>query len=202
MDREVNQARSLVYQLLSSLFAWEVSTERQQELTGADAMQFWHMLAEDPELAPEVQRLIATLTQMTTERSRLELAADFCGLFLVGDKHSASPYASLYLGDQTDPTIFGEQHHQMCDFLHSSQLQLQGDFKEPADHLAVMLAYMGQLAVQTDKATQLSFLNHCIISWLPDFVVRVDNYDPGQFYRALATLTLKWVKQDIQMLTD
>ncbi|BDM65482.1 chaperone protein TorD [Shewanella sp. NFH-SH190041] len=202
MDKEMNQARSLVYSLLSSLFAREVSSIRQQELTSPEALEFWAMLSQDPELAPQVQLLLATLTQMTNERQRLELAADFCGLFLVGDRNNASPYASLYLSDEADPTIFGEQHHQMCDFLRQSKLQVQGDFKEPADHLAVMLAYMAQLCTNTNNDVQLSFLTTCINSWLARFVARVDSNDPGQFYRALAQLTLKWTQADTEALSQ
>ncbi|MGI2258015.1 molecular chaperone TorD [Shewanella sp. GXUN23E] len=201
-DKELNQARSLVYQLLSSLFAWEVSEQRQRELTSDDAMAFWHSLAQDEALAPQVQILQSTLMHMINERQRLELAADFCGLFLVGDKQSASPYASLYLSDEEMPTLFGEQHHVMCDFLRQSGLQLQSDFKEPADHLAVMLAFMGQLCLHADRGSQLSFLETCIDSWLGRFVDKVDTCDPGQFYRALAKLTLLWVRDDISALAN
>ncbi len=197
---EVNQARSLVYNLFSSLFAWEINEQRQKELTSPDAMVFWDMLAQDPNMARPVQILLATLTQMTTERQRLELAADFCGLFLVGDKNAASPYASLYLSDEDRPTIFGEQHHVMCDFLRQSQLQVQGDFKEPADHLAVMLAFMAQLCVTASDESQLAFLETCIDSWLAAFVDKVDTCDPGQFYSALAKMTLQWVRDDISAL--
>lgn len=201
-DKELNQARSLVYNLLSSLFAWEISEQRQKELTSPDAMAFWDMLAQDPELAGHVQILLATLTQMTSERQRLELAADFCGLFLVGDRNSASPYASLFLSDEDRPTVFGEQHHVMCDFLRESQLQVQSDFKEPADHLAVMLAFMAQLCTHAPQEAQLGFLETCINSWLPAFVDKVDTCDPGQFYSAVAKMTLHWVREDITALSQ
>ena len=198
--KELNQARSLVYNLLSSLYAWEITEQRQKELTSPDALAFWGTLSQDPNLEKPIQILLATLTQMTSEHQRLELAADFCGLFLVGDKQSASPYASLYLSHEEKPTVFGEQHHVMCDFLRQSQLQVQSNFKEPADHLAVMLAFMAQLCITASNESQLAFLETCIDSWLAAFVDKVETCDPGQFYSALASMTLQWVRDDISAL--
>mgnify|MGYP000585419974 CR=1 FL=1 len=72
------------------------------------------------------------LNGLTSDEALLELAADYCGLFLVGTKHSASPYASLYLSPEEEPLLFGQQHQQMSEFLHQSKLQVQSHFPEPA----------------------------------------------------------------------
>ncbi|MEL4384477.1 molecular chaperone TorD [Shewanella xiamenensis] len=200
---DINHARALVYQLLSSLFAREIDEQRLKQLTSEQAQQFWTQLGYAPEFSAPVVSIQKVLNGLTSDEALLELAADYCGLFLVGTKHSASPYASLYLSPEEEPLLFGQQHQQMSEFLHQSKLQVQSHFPEPADHLAVILAYMGHLACHSEDAAQLSFLNACIDSWLAKFVAKVvecDSKHSNGFYSALASLTLAWVKQDKQLL--
>lgn len=200
---DINHARALVYQLLSSLFAREVNAQRLQELTSDAAQQFWTQLGHEPEFSAPVATMQKVLNDLQRNDALLELAADYCGLFLVGTRHSASPYASLYLNSEDEPLLFGQQHQQMSEFLHQSKLQVQSHFPEPADHLAVMLAYMGHLACHSEDAAQLNFLDACLDSWLAKFVVKVvecDSKHSNGFYSALATLALAWVKQDKQLL--
>ncbi|GLR33642.1 molecular chaperone TorD [Shewanella decolorationis] len=200
---DINHARALVYQLLSSLFAREIDEQRLKQLTSDQAQQFWTQLGYAPELSAPVASIQKVLNGLTSDEALLELAADYCGLFLVGTKHSASPYASLYLSREEEPLLFGQQHQQMSEFLHQSKLQVQSHFPEPADHLAVILAYMGHLTCHSEDAAQLNFLNACIDSWLAKFVAKVvecDSKHSNGFYSALATLTLAWVQQDKQQL--
>ena len=121
----MNQGRAMVYRLLSSLFAKELDQQLLHELTSSQAQAFFAQLASDPLLAQDIASLNSVLNTLNTDRALLELAADYCGLFLVGTKHSASPYASLYLGDNDasdEILLFGEQHQQMKTFLQQSHL--------------------------------------------------------------------------------
>ncbi|QDF66409.1 molecular chaperone TorD [Shewanella sp. SNU WT4] len=193
---ELDQVRALVYQLLSSLFARELDDVRLAELTQPQATAFWLQLAQDPVVKHDVQIIMEQLSQIHNERQLLELAADYCGLFLIGSKHAPTPYASHYLANTKEVLVFGEQHHLMCDFLKQSQLAVQSDFKEPADHLAVMLSYMGHLCTHASYEAQMAFIDNCLLSWLPAFCRQVEQQDAGQFYQALARITLYWVKSD------
>ncbi|MGI2023067.1 molecular chaperone TorD [Shewanella sp. MF08487] len=193
---DINHARALVYQLLSSLFAREIDEKRLKELTSEAAQQFWIQLGSDTQLSPSVDKIRCRLNGIQDHEALLELAADYCGIFLVGTKHSASPYASLYLNTEEEPLLFGQQHQQMSEFLHQSKLQVQSHFPEPADHLAVMLAYMAHLCCHSDDSTQLRFLETCINSWLATFTAQLIKCDKNGFYSAVAILTLEWVKQD------
>ncbi|GIU06753.1 molecular chaperone TorD [Shewanella morhuae] len=193
---DINHARALVYQLLSSLFAREIDEKRLKELTSEAAQQFWNQLGSDTQLSPSVDKICSRLNEIQDNEALLELAADYCGIFLVGTKHSASPYASLYLNTEDEPLLFGQQHQQMSEFLHQSKLQVQSHFPEPADHLAVMLAYMAHLCCHSDDSTQLRFLETCINSWLTTFTAQLIKCDKNGFYSAVAILTLEWVKQD------
>ena len=149
--------------------------------------------------------LVAELAKLNTDKALLELAADYCGLFLVGTKHSASPYASLYLTDKPaakgdEPLLFGEQHQQMTQFLKQSQLQVQSEFPEPADHLAVILAYVAHINMHRSNQEQLEFISKNLANWLATFVAKVVKVDTGNFYIALAQLTLAWVNSDLEWL--
>lgn len=197
---DINHARALVYQLLSSLFAREVDEQRLKELTSEAAQQFWEQLSLEANFTQSVDKIRSTLNGIKDDEALLELAADYCGLFLVGTKHSASPYASLYLSGEDEPLLFGQQHQQMSEFLHQSKLQVQSYFPEPADHLAVMLAYMAHLCCHSEDNVQLSFLQTCVDSWLAKFINQLTQCDKNGFYSAVAILTLAWVKQDIAQL--
>jgi TorA-specific chaperone len=204
----MNQGRSMVYKLLSSLFAKELDQQLLQELTASQAQAFFAQLASDPLLSQDIETinsvLNSTLNSVNTDHALLELAADYCGLFLVGTKHSASPYASVYLNDNAvakdDVLLFGEQHQQMQTYLKQSQLTVQSEFPEPSDHIAVILAYVAHQACACDDSTQLSFIRQYLHAWLPRFVDRLTSVDTGQFYSAIAHLTLAWVESDCEGL--
>ena len=125
---DINHARALVYQLLSSLFAREIDEKRLKELTSKAAQQFWNQLGSDTQLSPSVDKIRSRLNEIQDNEALLELAADYCGIFLVGTKYSASPYASLYLNTEDEPLLFGQQHQQMSEFLHQSKLQVKAIF--------------------------------------------------------------------------
>ncbi|GIU31792.1 molecular chaperone TorD [Shewanella schlegeliana] len=203
----VNQVRSTIYQLLSSLFAKEIDHKTLHDLTSEQAQNFWAQLGSESAFKADVNILVAELATLNTDKALLELAADYCGLFLVGTKFSASPYAGLYLDNKPtengdEPLLFGEQHQQMTQFLKQSQLQVQSEFPEPADHLAVILAYVAHLCIHSDEAVQLSFIEANLTNWLSRFVDKVTEVDNGNFYQALARLTLSWVKSDAEWLAS
>ena len=194
-----HQARQRVYQLLSSLFAKEVDQAMRDELMAEPGQLFLQQLARAPEFAAPISQMKQVLGGLNSTPDLLELAADYCGLFLVGTKHSASPYASLY-GHEQEPTIFGQQHHQMSEFLKDQRLQLASDFLEPADHLAVILAYAGHLEVNYPEQQQLDYLQSQLAPWLDKFVAQVIKIDQGLFYQALAELTQAWIASEISWL--
>lgn len=215
-----NQARALVYNLLSTLFAKEVTEDFVTQLTSTQGQQLLHVLAFEPTLAPSIKVLSAKLAELNSKEALLTLAADFCGLFLVAGKSSVSPYAGQYItnvdntGSSTkapsntqannnnnnkseQKQTFGELHQLMMAFLQHSEMQIHRDFPEPADHIAVMLAYLAHLSTSASTEVQLSFINNYLMTWLSDFTEQVKCYDPGGFYRAVAELTFEWIKLEV-----
>lgn len=196
---EMNTARHRVYQLLSSLFARELDWPMVKELNSQRARDFWQQLATQPEFETHTNVIMTVIAGLKTDEDLLELAADYCGLFLVGTHNSASPYASLYMGDK-NATLFGEQHQKIIGFLQQNKLQLQSDFAEPADHIAVILAYAGHLALNGTPQKQLDFLQTYLANWLSEFVMKVKETDQGYYYSALAQLTEAWITSEVEWL--
>lgn len=210
---EENQARAMVYNFLSSLFAKEVNTDLVAQLTSKEGQHFLSSLSLEAKLAAPIDAIKTKLAQLDSEESLLELAADFCGLFLVDGRTSVSPYAGQYIANSSSRVsngdaisgkkradkiqIFGELHQQMTEFLTNSNMQIHSNFPEPADHLAVMLAYLGELCLSTSAENQISFIETYLMTWLGEFTQQVKTHDPSYFYTAVAELTLEWIKLDI-----
>ncbi|MBT1443456.1 molecular chaperone TorD [Shewanella sp. JM162201] len=220
-SNEMNAVRASVWQLLSSLFAKELSAERIAELAGAD---LWQAFAGEAELklaAAQIQSALIEASQAQDDNARLELAADFCSAFLQNAEHCAAPYASLYLGDagenaknetydhdktaqnKAERSLYGEKHQLMSDYLRSAGLGLADDFREPSDHLAVILALMAHLCEQASAESQRAFLESAILSWLAEFNARLGKLKlVSPLYGALGDFTLAWAKLDAELLQD
>ncbi|MGB0937738.1 MAG: molecular chaperone TorD [Colwellia sp.] len=201
-----HQARAMIYHFLSSLFAKEVSKEQIQQLTSLQGQSFLDSLANEPELQEHIESLRTKLALLNNETSILELAADFCGLFLMETRTSVSPYAGQYLnGSYLKPTkkqtpLFGDMHQQMLAFLTDDKVQLHQDFPEPADHIAVILAYISHLTKTASLDNQLMFLNKYTISWFINFNKQVTKNDQNGFYAIVANLSLAWINLDLEFL--
>ena len=218
-----SQARAIVYNFLSSLFAKEVTSDLVAQLTSDQGQSFLNSLALDPSLSASVNEINAKLGKLNSKELLLELAADFCGLFLVDGRTSVSPYAGQYLSVEqggepseklssaaknesgskrkTNRTqFFGELHQQMTQFLTDNKLQIHSDFPEPGDHIAVILAYIAHLCVTSGSEQQLSFINSYLMTWLSGFTQQVNKHDHGLFYCFVADLTLQWLQIDVEGL--
>jgi len=199
VQTEENKARAIVYNLLSSLFAKEINKELVAQLRSEQGQSFLNSLALEPTLAPSINEINARFAQLDSEESLLELAADFCGLFLVDGKTSVSPYAGQYLDcepSKEKTSLFGEYHQEMTELLISCDLQIHSDFPEPSDHIAVILAYVAHLCTSTSPLHQLNFIDTYLMPWLSSFNEQVKKHDPSGLYTAITELTLEWLKMD------
>jgi len=214
---EEREARAVVYNFLSSLFAKEVTSDLVAQLTSTQGQSFLNSLALEPSLTGPIDGIKTKFAKLNSEESLLELAADFCGLFLVDGRTSVSPYAGQYVSDKksAEPSvetgsrskkdkiqIFGELHQKMTEFLTDNKLQIHSDFPEPGDHIAVILAYIAHLCVTSGSEQQLNFINSYLMTWLSDFTQQVNKHDHGLFYCFVADLTLGWLKVDTEFLPN
>ena len=203
--------RAGLYGWFARLYAQEVSEDMYRSHLADGGFAPFAGLAELG-LATEVQRLDAAIATLRAEQlPRLELAADFAQLFLLDGKTSALPYASAYEGKDAGSPLYGAAEARMREFLAARSLTLQADFREPADHLAVPLALMADLAekdlsannIPPAAAAQANFLRTALLDWLPRFVDRCQQARPRfDVYPALAALLLGFVRADVAFLED
>ena len=203
--------RAGLYGWFARLYAEEVSEEMYRSHLANGGFAPFTGLAELG-LGAEVHRLDAAIATLRAEQlPRLELAADFAQLFLLDGKTSALPYASAYAGTDSASPLFGAAEARMRDFLTASGLSIQADFREPADHLAVPLALMAELAGKDASAedfpaaaaAQAAFIRSAVLEWLPHFVARCQQTRPRfDVYPALAALLLGFVRADAAFLED
>ena len=203
--------RAGLYGWFARLYAQEVSEEMFRSHFADGGFAPFAGLAELG-LGAEVQRLDAAIAALRAEAlPRLELAADFAQFFLLDGKTSALPYASAYAGKDATSPLFGAAEARMRDFLTASGLSIQADFREPADHLAVPLALMAELAgkdaaaedIPAAAAAQAGFIHAGLVDWLPRFVERCQQARPRfDVYPALAALLLGFVRADAAFLED
>lgn len=203
--------RAGLYGWLSRLYAQEVSDALYRSHFADGGFAPFAGLAELG-LEAEVRRFDAAIAALRAEAlPRLELAADFAQLFLLDGKTSALPYASAYEGKDAASPLYGAAEVRMRDFLAARALAIQADFREPADHLAVPLALMAEMAekdaayddIAAAAAAQASFVRTALLGWLPQFVDRCQHARPRfDVYPALAALLLGFVGADAAFLDD
>ncbi|MFP5402459.1 MAG: molecular chaperone TorD [Gammaproteobacteria bacterium] len=206
-----SRQRAGLYGWFSRLYAQEVSEAMFRSHFADGGFAPFAGLAELG-LGAEVQRLDAAIAALRAEQlPRLELAADFAQLFLLDGKTSALPYASAYEGKDAASPLYGAAETRMREFLTARNLAIQADFREPADHLAVPLAVLADLAekdassdhIAQAAAAQADFLRTAVLDWLPHFVARCQQAGPRfDVYPALAALLLGFARADLLFLGD
>ncbi|MFD2176826.1 molecular chaperone TorD [Veronia pacifica] len=206
----INEQRAEFYWWMSSLFANELTEENLSHYHGAEMFNYLSNLALTPELVSPVALFKDALAKLKRrDDAQLELAADFCGLFLSTPKTGALPYASLYL---CESGLLNEKPAQdMAAWMEKYQIAQRKEFNEPGDHLAVILDFMGNLIILANSAStdekrealmleQTVFITDMMASWLPTFTDTVKRQDKFGFYHAAAALLVGFIQLDTQFL--
>ncbi|WP_100638579.1 molecular chaperone TorD [Marinobacter salexigens] len=189
----------------AGLFAAELTQEQLQAYQRGEGDAVLSSLAELPGLADSVQRLRNAFSGLTLlSHPRLELAADFAAMFLMDGQNSAPPYASFYSSEGN--RFFAEPQERMQERLAASQQEVSADFREPSDHLSVMLEYLGDgfdAFLNTDNKSASgptldqikTFIDEELLNWLPAFAARSEKVKTvSDLYPALAALLLEFCK--------
>lgn len=134
----------------------------------------------------------------------LENAADFAALFLLEGRGTPIPYASHYL--EGGGQLYGESARVMRAFLVSSQLQLDAQFKEPEDHIAVILGVLARWSRECGRADDVAgcareqavYLDAALMPWVGQWQARMEAVDTlaFRFYPAVAALLVAFVHLD------
>ncbi len=207
----LNEKRAEIYWWLSSLFFKELSEQDIARYHSAEVRTFLSGLADEQSLNREVKHLVEALNRLQNRQdAQLELAADFCDLFLKSDRDSALPYASVY----TDKGLLnGKPAQQMRELLGAHGVKVEQNLNEPEDHLAIQLDFLAHLAIsanQIEHSAQLSsarqaqsdFISQHLLTWLPAFAERCTQFDAFGLYSAAARLALAFIQQDKHCLDE
>ncbi len=207
----LNEKRAEIYWWLSSLFFKELTEQDIAHYHSVEIRTFLTALADEESLAMEVKSLIDALNRLQDRQdAQLELAADFCDLFLKSDRDSALPYASVY----TDKGLLnGKPAQQMRELLSAHGVKVEQNLNEPEDHLAIQLDFLAHLAIsanQIEHSAQLSlalqaqsdFISQHLLTWLPAFAERCTQFDAFGLYSAAARLALAFIQQDKHCLDE
>lgn len=195
---EYYQHQALICQWFSTLLATELDTPTLQAYMVGDAAPLLEDLALLDELTQPVQALQQAISTLgLLEQPQLELAADFASLFLSDARHSPAPYASLYLDDGR---FNGPSSQRMQARLAAAGYGVDEQFKEPADHVAIMLDYLAESyrrlaqAPTPEAETNVAlFVKDDLNSWLPELAQRAEKVDTASpFYPALLALVAKY----------
>ncbi|WP_136679437.1 molecular chaperone TorD [Neptunomonas sp. XY-337] len=203
------EARASVYWWLATVYAQEIKRESLRHYFSAEGQAFLTSLreggrSEEGTLAVDKLRCsIKRLQQL--EFPELELAADFTQTFLGDIRTSAPPYASVYLS--ADGLLFQQPHDEMLALLKAEGLVVNTDFNEPADHLAIMLDFMGNQVLRVIEAEseeqcqeqyrrQLAFLEQKIMTWMVPFRQQCERVPGCGFYPAITEYLVSFIKAE------
>ncbi|MGR5205505.1 molecular chaperone TorD [Vibrio sp. PNB22_4_1] len=205
-----NEKRAEIYWWFSSLFAKELTEKELETYHSVEIRSFLAGLGENKSLKPAVDSVVDALNRLQDrEDAQLELAADFCELFLKTEKHGALPYASMYIGKSglLNDKPAEEMEKLMADF----GVQVDVNLKEPADHLAVELDFLGNMIIRSNEleqekhmeeafTKQNDFIQQQLLTWLPPFAAKCKQFDEFGFYVSVAQLLIAFCKLDSNYL--
>jgi TorA maturation chaperone TorD len=129
-----------------------------------------------------------------------ELNREWLRLLVGLGEPAAPPWAAYYF--EKDPVIFGAKTLEVRKWYARYGLELERKYKEPDDHLGLMLQFLSVLTGkeaeslktgETDTAQQFrleqkEFLNRNLLPWVDHWKSLVDDETRNPFYKGLALL--------------
>lgn len=208
MSDDIFQQRALICRWLSTLLAKELDDSTLQAYFDGQARPILDALGEYESLTPLVTRVDSALNALRqAEHPQRELAADFASLFLVDGHGSAPPYASLYQsqGEGQTAMFYRPVTERMEVRLKAAGYQVDERFREPADHLAIMLDYLAtgweRIANTQEHFAQQEMLQgleqfvRSELAWLPRFERRAEGVKTVcDLYSCIITLVMEYRK--------
>lgn len=160
----------------------------------------------DAELAVHAQRLAAAFAAAPLET----LLVDYTRLFLGAPQALAKPYASVWLSGQ--PELMQESVDALLQMYAQGGFDIDPDFKDLPDHVAVELEFLYLLNYQIHRAPdeggdgerqslqalRSAFLSGHLGRWLGGFILAVHDHAQSDFYRELAEFTELFVRLEGQ----
>lgn len=148
------------------------------------------------------------------EEVTADLRAEYVAMFFASWRRVLAPFESVYRSEAHG--LLQAPSQELARLYELEGLELQAGFSEPADHVALELAYMGYLcersltAARQDNtlatggwlAKQRCFLDDHLLPWIPDFCRDLENKTTSLFYKGVASLTLEFLQADAGLLDE
>ena len=203
-NNEMHEQRASLYWWFATLLTKELTNEQLSQYFSGEGVNLLAKLDTEPVFKSAIAKIRAALvTVMAIQQPALELSADFSQLFLTDAKKGAPPYASVYLSKSGQ--MFEKPHQQMLALFKKEGLAIDPDFKEPADHIAIQLDYLGNLILKeanSSSATQHAFIKDNLLSWLTPFVNATLRVQNSGFYQGICLLLQAYIEQDFKRLNE
>jgi len=204
--------RAALYRWFAQAFYAPPTPSEVADLQQGGGQRLLTSLALTPQAAAGVQTMGEVLLGGPASQVAAALGAAHTRLFDgVGGLQATPPYRSLYSGERG--LLCQQATLTMERVLRQHRLRVQDAICEPADHLSIQLEVMAQLALRLAEASdqpdaslaplsaeQADFLQHQLLSWVPEFSRRVAEQDDLGFHAGLACVLLVVLQQDLAYL--
>lgn len=206
----LNGQRESTYGLLSRLYLVEIDAEFYNNLcqaafpvgTGNDDVDAGY-------------RLVATYCASQHDDAPLDLARDYARVFIGHGNNAyaaAYPFESVYTSEKR--LLMQEARDEILEIYRQGGLQVDPNWHDPEDHIALELAYMQNMARRTREALeakddgralellddQRAFLLRHLVSWTPMLVNDMRRLAQTDLYQGLALLTKGLLAEDRRFL--
>lgn len=206
-----NEKRAEIYWWLSSIFAKELTEKDLEAYNSPEIRSFLTGLGENETLKPAIDKFVDALNRLQIRQdAQLELAADYCGLFLTTDKSGALPYASMYIGE--NGLLNDKPAQEMQQFMLNHGVDVKQGLNEPADHIAIELDFLGNLIIRSNELEKIehidaalleqkAFIESYLLTWLPQFSEKCAQFDEFGLYASVAQLLVDFCQLDCTYLS-
>lgn len=137
------------------------------------------------------------------------LLLDYTRLFLGPIEIRAKPYGSVWL--DAEKTLMGDSTAALLDLYREAEFEMDDEFKELPDHIAVELEFLYQLIFRENEArlsgdsarlaatlrVRQRFLTQHLGAWANQFTSAVRAGAQCGFYRTLAGLTADFIRREV-----
>lgn len=207
----LNEGRAAVYALLARCYEREIDEDFAAALSAEGAFE-----SDDEQLNQAFCALQGEVHSLDASGLE-ELAVVFDRVFFgMGPRaaQKAFPYESVYTSEKglMMQDAFAAVKHVYA----NAAFAKNPDFKEPEDHMAVELSFMGRQAAQAVEAlqagdeacaeqvlrSQQSFLDNHLLNWVDRFAADLRVAADGGFYAHLAAFTVAFLSHDRDVLAE
>lgn len=194
--------RIFTYSLLALFYRGEIKTGLNL-LVDIEFLQDLSQYRQQQVMAAGAQQIITEINrQGCSEAYAQQLTFDYQRLFVGPGPVLAPPWESIYR--TKEKLLFGEPDDAVRKIYHREGLVVNQ--AEPADHIALELAFMARLGTRAQEnrenaaellTLQYVFLKEHLLSWVPDWQKDVTNHAQTHFWAGLAMITQGWMLHDL-----